>query len=165
MIDNTKQTVHADTGQHHAELAAGFAAPAPTQELTIEERLAALENSIHQNRDYDDFNRRVMFLERSLREFAEHSARLQGADYVLAFLAVVAGLDRAQFNPNPYQWIERDYIPAVMANLRKVDLSKNVDPIAKPFVDAGIELAIGEFFKNLMALAADLHGAPTRPQA
>jgi hypothetical protein len=124
-----------------ADLTAGFAAPGPARELTIEERIAALENSVNL--------------------LNAHAAQLQGKIGLLGVEMAIDVLTRIRSTPDPAETL-RVYLDVAQKNGRKIKA-----PPDNPYHDAiqaGIDGALAEHIEFLLRYSSDLPGL-ARPQA
>jgi hypothetical protein len=106
--------------------------------MTLEERIANLENAMHQ--------------------MADHYWRFQGRINALELIATLATMDFAKLQPNPFQCIQENV--EAMRQVAK-GLTPDVDDLSKgPRLASETRHAIDDYLQQLVANAGQLKGAP-----
>jgi len=112
------------------------------------------------NLTMNDHEQRIAELEKAMHQMAGHYWRLSGRICALELIASLAVFDRANLEPNPFQWVQ-DYAKNLGAATKKlvpdVDDPSKGERLKKETTDA-----LEEFLEQLLSRAGILKGAPSK---
>jgi len=104
---------------------------------------------------------RITNLEDAMHQMADHYWRFQGRINALELIAMLATLDFAKSQPNPFEFIQA-YVEAMRQTTK--GLIPDVDDATKaPRLASETRHAIDDFLQQLISNAGQLKGAPGNP--